>query len=103
MAEFAYNGSINRTTGLSPFEIVNGFKPKQPIDLIHMAHHHFKILDSASAFTSHIRALHEEIREKIMKNKTDYKAVLFFDNVVKLHGIPKTMVSARDVEFVSYF
>ena len=38
-----------------------------------MAHHHFKILDSASAFTSHIRALHEEIREKIKKNNTDYK------------------------------
>jgi len=32
MAEFAYNGSVNRTTDLSPFEIVNGFKPWQPVD-----------------------------------------------------------------------
>ena len=30
-------------------------------------------------------------------------AVLFFDNVVKLHEIPKTMVSDRGVKFVSYF
>ena len=38
-----------------------------------MAHHYFRVSDSASAFASHIRGLHE-IREKIMKNNTDYKA-----------------------------
>jgi len=32
MAEFAYNGSVNRTAGLNPFEIITGFKPRQPID-----------------------------------------------------------------------
>ena len=76
MAEFAYNGSANRTKGLSPFEIITGFKPKprQLVDLILIAHHHFRVSDSASAFASHIRALHEKIREKIMKNNADYKA-----------------------------
>ena len=39
-----------------------------------MAHHHFRVSDSVSAFASHIRALHEEIREKIIKNNADYKA-----------------------------
>ena len=39
-----------------------------------MAHLHFRVSDSSSAFTSHIRALHEKIREKIMKNNADYKA-----------------------------
>ena len=34
---------------------------------------------------------------------TSRVAVLFFDNVVKLHVIPKTMVSDRDVKFISYF
>ena len=29
-------------------------------------------------------------------------AVLLFDNVVKLHGILKTMLSDKDVKFVSY-
>ena len=67
MAEFAYNGSANRTTGLSPFEIVTGFKPRQLVDLILIAHHYFRVSDSASAFASHIRALHEKIREKIIK------------------------------------
>ena len=53
---------------------VYGFKPRQPVDLIPMAHHHSRVSDSASAFASHIRALHEDIREKIMKNNVDYKA-----------------------------
>ena len=39
-----------------------------------MSHHHSRVSDSASALASHIRALHEEIREKIMKNNADYKA-----------------------------
>jgi len=30
-------------------------------------------------------------------------AALFFDHVVKLHGLPKTMVSVRDVKLISYF
>ena len=29
--------------------------------------------------------------------------VIFFAHVIKLHGLPKTMVSARDVKFVRYF
>ena len=30
-------------------------------------------------------------------------AAFFFNHIVKLHGLPKTMVSDRDVKFVSYF
>ena len=61
MAEFAYNGSVNKTTSLNLFEIVTGFKPRQPVDLIPIAHHHSRISDFASAFASiylhHMRRL----------------------------------------------
>ena len=46
MAKFAYNSFVNRTSGLSPFEVVTSFKPRQPIDLMPMAHHHSRVSDS---------------------------------------------------------
>jgi len=72
IADFAYNSYVNKTTGLSPFKIVTSFKPRQPIDLVPMAHQHSRVSDST--FASHIHSLHEKIREKIMKNNLDYKA-----------------------------
>ena len=61
MIEFAYNSSINRTTSLSPFEIVTDFKSRQAIELVPMAHHHSRVSNSVFAFVFHIRAFHEKI------------------------------------------
>ena len=87
MVEFAYNSSVNKTTCISSFEVVSGFKPRQPIVLVPMAHHYSRVLDSASAFASHIRALHEEIREKIMKNNTDYKVSVDLHNRLRTFNV----------------
>lgn len=34
MMEFAYNSSVNKSTALSPFEIVSGYNPRKPINLL---------------------------------------------------------------------
>ncbi|XP_057983708.1 uncharacterized protein LOC131168360 [Malania oleifera] len=34
MVEFAFNGSVNRTTGLSPFQFFTGYQYSKPIDLV---------------------------------------------------------------------
>ena len=38
-AKFAYNNSVNRSTGKSPFQIVNGYSPHTPIDLVPLPLH----------------------------------------------------------------
>ena len=59
-AEFAYNSSVNRTTGKSPFEIVLGYQPNKPIDLIPLPLHN-RVSESAESFAQHITNLHQEI------------------------------------------
>ena len=52
-AQFAYNSSVNRSTGMSPFEVVHGYKPKNPLDLLHMSIH-AKVSKSTESFAYRI-------------------------------------------------
>ena len=81
-AKFAYNNSINRTIGLSPAEVVYGFKSKQPIDLIPMSQY-ARISKSASAFASHLHDLHNEISNKINQSNAVYKVRVDLHRKVK--------------------
>ena len=47
--EFAYNNSINRSTGMSPFEIVHAYKPRKSSDLIPLPQH-ARVSISAESF-----------------------------------------------------
>ena len=71
-AEFAYNSSVNRTTGKSPFEIVHGYKPRKPIDLIPLPTH-ARMSESAESYAQHIKELHKEISKKIQMSNEVYK------------------------------
>ena len=48
--ESAYNSSINRIIGISPFEVVYGYQLSQLIDLILMTPHHTSMYESAASF-----------------------------------------------------
>ena len=71
-AEFAYNNSVNRTTGLTPFEIVHGYKPRAPVDLIPMSPTQ-RVSESAESFALRMHELHKQISEKMQANNLKYK------------------------------
>lgn len=77
-AVFTYNNSVNRIIGLSPFEIVTSYRPRAPIGLIPMSVSH-RPFESASAFASHIHALHQEIRRRIAISNERYKQSVNLD------------------------
>ena len=70
--EFAYNNSVNRSTGKSPFQIVNGYSPRTPIDLVPLTPH-MRVSELAENFAKHIHDLHAEIRRKISLSNEEYK------------------------------
>lgn len=72
MAQFAYNNSVNRSIGMSPFEVVSGYKPRTPIDLIPLTAAQ-RPSDLADAFAHHIHALHKDIRKKLITSYETYK------------------------------
>ena len=71
-AEFAYNSSVNRSIGKSPFEVVHGYRPRKPLDLIPLPTH-ARMSDSAESYAHHIKELHKEISQKIQTSNEFYK------------------------------
>lgn len=67
--EFACNSSVNRSTSICPFEIVTGYQPRKPIDLIDSP---IKSRSStfAQIFTQHLHYFHENIHKNLATNIT---------------------------------
>ena len=74
-SEFAYNNFVNHSTGKSHFQIVNGYSPLTPIDLVPLPPH-MRVSKPAENFAKHIHDLHAEIRRKISLSNEEYKPVV---------------------------
>jgi hypothetical protein len=70
--EFAYNRVVHSTTKFSLFQVVYGFNPRAPIDLIHLPPSEFVNLD-ASQRDDFIRKLHETTKQNIEKMNEKYR------------------------------
>ena len=57
---------------MSPFEVVHGYKPRKPTDLIPLPQH-ARVSITAESFAQHIKELHENIRNHINKSNEIYK------------------------------
>ncbi|KAH9322742.1 hypothetical protein KI387_017381, partial [Taxus chinensis] len=73
-AEFAYNCSINRSTGKSPFSIVNGSNLNGVLDLVQLPVDG-RASDDAKAFAKHIQQLQEEVQTELQNSHDKYKEI----------------------------
>ena len=69
--EFAYNRAVHSTTNFCPFEIVYGFKPHTPMDLLPLPLQEQVNLDAITR-SELIKRLHEDTRRNIEKKSTQY-------------------------------
>ncbi|GJZ03035.1 RNA-directed DNA polymerase [Tanacetum coccineum] len=71
-AEFAYNRSVNRTTGKSPFEVVYGRNSITPLGLVPILKVGRFSEEGADQFKQ-IKELHRSVQEQIIRHNKQYK------------------------------
>jgi hypothetical protein len=71
-AEFAYNNSVNHSTGLKPFHIVQARSPHRVVDFVEFPRETRKSAD-AESFTEHMHEVHENVRKRIEQSNASYK------------------------------
>ena len=64
IAEYAYNHARHSTTGKSPFEVVYGFNPLSPLDILPLPLQERTNMD-ASARVNYLKKMHEDTRHTI--------------------------------------
>jgi hypothetical protein len=71
-AKFAYNDSINRITGQSPFHIVYGMPPRGVSELRDSEQNATRSA-SAEDFTETMKELHSQVKERLHNSSQEYK------------------------------
>ncbi|XP_044428442.1 uncharacterized protein [Triticum aestivum] len=87
---FAYNRAVHSTTNMYPFEVVYGFKPLAPIDLLPLPLQE-RCNMQASKRAAYVKKIHEKTREEI-ERKSKYYAAKANKNRKKVTFEPEDLV-----------
>ena len=69
--EFAYNRAVHSATNMSPFEIVYGFNPLTPLDLLPLPGNEHMSLEGKRR-AEYVRRMHEQVKQNIEKRNEQY-------------------------------
>ena len=69
--EFAYNRSVHSTSSFSPFEIVYGFNPLTPVDILPLPSNEHVNLDGKKK-ADFVKDLHAKVRVNIERKNEQY-------------------------------
>ena len=72
MPSLRYNASANRTTDMSPFEIVHGLVLCKPLDLAPIDPH-IRASEDGVTFAQHVSGLHQHIHDRLTQQNASYK------------------------------
>ena len=70
--EFAYNRVIHKTTNISPFEVVYGFNPLTPLDLLPLSNPHTFVHKEGATKAEFVKKMHERVKEQIQQQTEKY-------------------------------
>jgi len=57
---------------MGPFEVVHGYKPMKPLDLLHISLH-ARVSESIESFARRVKDLHVKITKHIQTSNAPYK------------------------------
>jgi len=71
--EFAYNRVVHKTTNISPFEVVYGFNPLTPLDLLPLPNPQDFVHKEGVTKAEFVKKIHERIKNKIQHQTKKYR------------------------------
>jgi hypothetical protein len=71
-AEFAYNDSVNQSTGKSPFQVVYEMQPRGVSELRDLEHTATRSA-SVEEFTEAMKELHSRVKQRLHDSNQEYK------------------------------